>query len=184
MDLSILSDESTIICMQNATYAWDAASFANAKNDSDAESMKPILEELDIKIRKSELAFIVGPVGSGKTSFANALLGEMTLISGKYAIQKDKRIAYVSQTPWIINGTVLENIIFGRNYDPVWFDEVIQACAMEHDLSLLPDKENTVLGERGVNLSGGQRARLTLARAVYAKADIYSKRSYNSVSRY
>jgi ABC-type transport system involved in cytochrome bd biosynthesis fused ATPase/permease subunit len=120
-----------------------------------------------------ELAFIVGPVGSGKTSLLTAILGEMVKLDGKYAVRQNRTIAYASQSPWIINGTLKENILFGRVFDSDWFWKVIDVCAMEHDLALLENKEDTMLGDRGVNLSGGQRARLALARAVYARADIY-----------
>ena len=173
MDPTLLTDDNTIIRFEHATYSWDAPSMATTSGDE--SQMKPILIDLNLSIRESELVFVVGPVGAGKTSFAYALLGEMSLVSGKYAMRDGKSVAYVSQTAWIINGTVLENILFGRAYDAAWFEQVIRACAMEHDLGLFPDREQTVLGERGVNLSGGQRARLTLARAVYSKADIYSK---------
>ncbi|EGD79314.1 ABC transporter [Salpingoeca rosetta] len=83
------------------------------------------------------------------------------------------RVSYASQEPWILATTVRENILFGAADDPARRAAVIRACALERDLQLLPGGEQALIGERGVTLSGGQKARVSLARAVYRQADVY-----------
>ncbi|KAJ1791864.1 ATP-binding cassette glutathione S-conjugate transporter ycf1 [Coemansia sp. RSA 2399] len=82
-------------------------------------------------------------------------------------------MALVEQTPWIMNGTLRENILFGRDYNEEYYNKVISACALAEDINNWAKKDLTVIGERGINISGGQKARLALARAVYSRADIY-----------
>lgn len=81
--------------------------------------------------------------------------------------------AYVAQQPWIMNATVKENIVFGYRYDSNFYEKTVKACALVDDFSVLPDGDETVVGERGISLSGGQKARVALARAVYSRADIF-----------
>ncbi|KAJ2714070.1 hypothetical protein H4R19_001923, partial [Coemansia spiralis] len=82
-------------------------------------------------------------------------------------------IAYVPQQPWIMNATLRDNILFGNRFDQAFYDRVIDACALRPDLDMLPAGDMTEIGEKGINLSGGQKARVSLARAVYARADVY-----------
>lgn len=91
-----------------------------------------------------------------------SLMNEIDILSG--SININGRIAYASQEPWSFNGSVLENILFGKEFDLKKFREVIHVCAMKRDLKLFPYGEKTLVGERGVSLSGGQKARITLAR--------------------
>ncbi|KAJ2847003.1 Canalicular multispecific organic anion transporter 1, partial [Coemansia brasiliensis] len=114
---------------------------------------------------------VVGKVGSGKSSFLSALCGEMPLASGKGTIYG--RLSYVNQKPWIMNATIRDNILFGNEYDQSKYIKIIHACALAEDLEQLPYKDMTEIGRQGVNLSGGQKARLALARAIYNDADIY-----------
>jgi ABC-type multidrug transport system fused ATPase/permease subunit len=81
--------------------------------------------------------------------------------------------SYCAQTPWIFFATFRDNILFSSKYDHEWYNKVIDCCCLRRDISLLPDGDQTVIGERGINLSGGQKARLALARAVYSRAEIY-----------
>ncbi len=81
--------------------------------------------------------------------------------------------SYCAQAPWIFFASLRENILFSSDYDDEWYNKVIDSCCLRRDLSLLPNGDMTVIGERGINLSGGQKARLALARAVYSRADIY-----------
>ena len=83
------------------------------------------------------------------------------------------RTAYVAQQAWVMNASVKENIVFGHRWDPHFYERTVNACALTEDLKTLPDGDQTEVGERGISLSGGQKARLTLARAVYARADVY-----------
>lgn len=78
-------------------------------------------------------------------------------------------VAYVAQQAWVMNASVKENILFGHRYDPLFYDKTVKACALLEDFAQLPDGDETEVGERGISLSGGQKARLTLARAVYVK---------------
>ncbi|RIA93900.1 ATP-binding cassette transporter 1 [Glomus cerebriforme] len=130
-----------------------------------------ILEDINLNVRKRELVAIVGKVGAGKSSLLSALLGEMEKIRGEVIVKG--HIAYVPQSPWIMNATLRDNITFGYEYDPDLYNEIIEACALKPDIAILPGGDLTEIGEKGINLSGGQKARVALARAVYAGADVY-----------
>ena len=126
---------------------------------------------LNCCISNSRLIGITGPVGCGKSSLFHSIIGEIPSDLGQIAHQG--RIAYVSQTPWLFSGTIRENILFGKEYISKAFQKAIEVCSMKEDLASLPRGDLTHIGERGVSLSGGQRARVNLARAVYSDADIY-----------
>jgi len=115
---------------------------------------------------------VTGRVASGKSSLLLAILGEMYPASTEPFVHVYGSIAYCAQNPWIQNGTVKDNVLFGRDYHEETYSSVIRACALEADLRALPAGENTEIGERGINLSGGQKARIALARACYSNADI------------
>lgn len=134
-------------------------------------SGNPVLERIDLSARKGELSCIVGRVGAGKSSLLQSILGELWKEHGEVTVRG--RIAYVAQAPWVMNASVRENIVFGHRWDPEFYDLTVEACALLDDFKTLPDGDHTEVGERGISLSGGQKARLTLARAVYARADIY-----------
>ncbi|EAW12826.1 ATP-binding cassette glutathione S-conjugate transporter YCF1 [Aspergillus clavatus NRRL 1] len=130
-----------------------------------------VIENIDFSARKGELSCIVGRVGAGKSSFLQSLLGDLWKTEGEVIVRGS--IAYVAQQPWVMNASVRENIVFGHRWDPQFYDLTVGACALLDDFQNLPDGDQTEVGERGISLSGGQKARLTLARAVYARADIY-----------
>ncbi|PYH93177.1 P-loop containing nucleoside triphosphate hydrolase protein [Aspergillus ellipticus CBS 707.79] len=130
-----------------------------------------VIEDIDFSARKGELSCILGRVGAGKSSLLQALLGDLWRTQGEVIVRG--RIAYVAQAPWVMNASVRENIVFGHRWDPQFYDLTVEACALLDDFKNLPDGDQTEVGERGISLSGGQKARLTLARAVYARADIY-----------
>ncbi|KAI4565332.1 hypothetical protein MJT46_009675 [Ovis ammon polii x Ovis aries] len=106
-----------------------------------------------------------------KSSLLSALLGELPPSQGKVSVHG--RIACVSQLPWMFSGTVKSNILCGKKYEEERYKEVIRACALEEDLQLLEEGDLTEIGRRGIQLSEGQKARVSLARAVYQDADIY-----------
>ncbi len=140
-------------------------------NLSDEPTIYPTIIEVSTEIRKGSLNALVGPVGSGKTSFLLGLTGEMPKTTGH--LRYTGTVAYVEQEPTIFAGTFKESILFGKPYDEAFYNEVIRVCNLETDLALFPKGNDAEIGERGNNLSGGQKARLALARGVYAKADIY-----------
>eukprot|EP00542_Grammatophora_oceanica_P015908 CAMPEP_0194036992 /NCGR_PEP_ID=MMETSP0009_2-20130614/9365_1 /TAXON_ID=210454 /ORGANISM="Grammatophora oceanica, Strain CCMP 410" /LENGTH=1435 /DNA_ID=CAMNT_0038678979 /DNA_START=134 /DNA_END=4441 /DNA_ORIENTATION=+ len=132
------------------------------------------LRDISCTIMPGSLVAVVGPVGSGKSSLLSAMLGEMEPINGSkvYAPRGGaKRAGYASysaQTPWVVNDTLRGNILFGRPMDQERYDRVVEACALLDDLAVLPAGDATEIGERGINLSGGQKARVSLARAMYS----------------
>ncbi|KAL6233841.1 hypothetical protein BDW75DRAFT_214069 [Aspergillus navahoensis] len=152
-----LGDESVRI--REASFSW-----SRYKDET-------VLEKIDLSCRKGELNCIVGRVGSGKSSLLQALLGDLWKTEGEVIVRG--RIAYVAQAAWVMNASVRENIVFGHRWDPQFYELTVEACALLDDFKNLPDGDQTEVGERGISLSGGQKARLTLARAVYARADIY-----------
>lgn len=114
---------------------------------------------------------IVGSFGSGKSSFLGALLGELELLEGSATLRGS--VAYVGQNAWVFNASVRDNIVLGRPFDRQKFDQAVKVCALGPDLDNLPNGPNTEIGEKGINLSGGQKIRVALARAVYSDADVY-----------
>jgi ABC-type multidrug transport system fused ATPase/permease subunit len=146
--------------VRDATFTW---------NNTEGRT---VLEAVNFTAQKGELSCIVGRVGAGKSSFLQALLGDLYKMRGEVIIRG--RCAYVAQSPWVMNASVRENIVFGHRWDPHFYNKTIRACALQDDFATLPDGDQTEVGERGISLSGGQKARLTLARAVYARADIVS----------
>ena len=150
-------DES--VSIRDATFTWD-------KNQT-----KNTLENINFKANKAELTCIVGRVGAGKSSTLHSILGDLWKFHGEVVVRG--RIAYVAQQPWIMNASVKENIVFGHRWDPHFYNQTVNACALADDFRQLPDGDQTEVGERGISLSGGQKARVALARAVYARADVY-----------
>ncbi|GAB5356565.1 hypothetical protein AAMO2058_000300900 [Amorphochlora amoebiformis] len=131
------------------------------------ESSSFILSDVDITVRKGELAVVIGEVGAGKSTLVNSILGETVNLGGHMVVPKP--IAYAAQQAWILGATVRENIVFNSAFDNDWYQTVLRACALIEDLKTFSHGDGTVVGERGVTLSGGQQARISLARAVYAK---------------
>ncbi|KIX09957.1 uncharacterized protein Z518_01038 [Rhinocladiella mackenziei CBS 650.93] len=147
------------VTIRDATFTWD-------KNRD-----QTVLQNINFNANKGELTCIVGRVGAGKSSLLQAILGDLWKIKGETVVRG--RIAYAAQSAWIMNASVKENIVFGHRWDPHFYNQTINACALVDDFRQLPDGDQTEVGERGISLSGGQKARLALARAVYARADVY-----------
>ncbi|XP_031636354.1 multidrug resistance-associated protein 4-like [Contarinia nasturtii] len=131
----------------------------------------PTLNEINVDFPKGKLIGIIGSVGAGKSSFLQALLRELPLESGSLSINGS--ISYASQEPWIFAASVKQNILFGENYDRDRYDSVVKTCALVKDFEQFESGDQMIVGDRGASLSGGQKARLNLARACYRKADIY-----------
>lgn len=137
----------------------------------DPDSNEKTLKNINFSANRGSLTAIIGQVGSGKTSLLHLILGELPLECG--TIKINGKIVYVSQEPWIFASSIRQNILFGQPLNKSRYDKVIKVCQLERDFSLFPHKDQTIIGEKGINLSGGQRARINLARAVYSEADIY-----------
>lgn len=127
--------------------------------------------DMNLNIIPGALCAVVGQVGSGKSTLLNVILGELQLDKGTLTI--NGTLSYASQEAWLFEGSIRSNIVFVEDYDEKRYKEVVYVCALERDFKLLPFGDQTVVGERGVSLSGGQRARVNLARAIYKNADIY-----------
>ncbi len=133
------------------------------------------LQDLELTVGTGELVGVVGKVGSGKSLLLQALLGELRKSDGSVGVRdRLDGVGYAQQEPWLQQGTVRENILFGSDFSPDWYGRVVDACALREDLdSRLPGGDAAQVGENGALLSGGQRARVALARAVYQDKEVY-----------
>lgn len=136
-----------------------------------SELSEDTLHDINLFARPGKLTAIIGSVGSSKTSLLEAILGELQLYSGEVKVYGN--VSYSSQEPWLFAGSIRQNILFGSKYNSNRYKAVIKACALLSDFSQLPYGDQTIVGDRGISLSGGQRARINLARAIYREADIY-----------
>ncbi|KAJ3164936.1 hypothetical protein HDU88_004917 [Geranomyces variabilis] len=149
---------SVAVEITNGNFAWSCNSKASL-----------VLRDLNLAIARKSLTAIVGKVGAGKSSILAAIRGDMAKISGSVTVTG--KVLYVSQKPWLLAGTIKENILLGGAIDEAWYQKVVAACALTADLDALPAGDRTEIGGHGVTLSGGQRQRISLARAVYGRAD-------------
>ena len=131
-----------------------------------------ILSGLNFTIPKGALVAVVGSTGSGKSTLVSSLIGECKIMGGKIDMAPGTTLSLVTQSAWIQNASLRENILFGAEYDEDRYRRVIRACALEVDLQQLRDGDQTDIGEKGVNLSGGQQQRVSLARAAYSKSEV------------
>ncbi|CAF3009500.1 unnamed protein product [Rotaria sp. Silwood2] len=129
------------------------------------------LKNIVFDAHPGDLICIIGPVGAGKSSLLQTLTGEIAIFDGK--VRMYGSFCYVPQESWIFSSTIKMNILFGKAYDHNLFWTVVKATALDTDFVQLPDEENTLVGDQGVMLSGGQKARVSMARALYRNADIY-----------
>ncbi|KAF0684701.1 hypothetical protein As57867_023264, partial [Aphanomyces stellatus] len=155
--LKVYATHGIAIAFDHATIGWDET--------------KPLFEDVNLTIKQGEFVVVHGTVGEGKSSLCAALLGEMDKYKGSIFV--GGRVAYYSQQAWIQNMTIRENILFGKPYDRTKYNRVLEACALTKDLTLFAAGDRSEIGQKGVNLSGGQKARISLARACYSDADIF-----------
>ncbi|KAI3323118.1 ATP-binding cassette transporter protein [Xylariaceae sp. AK1471] len=150
------------------------AEMSESNSDTDStlvDEREPFkLEDLNLAIRRKELIAVIGSVGSGKTSLLAALAGDMRKTSGEVVLGASR--AFCPQYAWVQNASVRNNILFGKDMNREWYKQVINACALGPDLEMLPNGDATEIGERGITVSGGQKQRLNIARAIYFDADI------------
>lgn len=144
--------------IQSGTFTWDT-------------EKEPVLKDITFAIPRGSFTMIIGPSGCGKSSLLKALLGEIPCTDGKVELSSES-VAFCDQTPWHMNGSIKDSIVAMSDYDPRWYATVIQACALEEDLGQFPRGDRSIIGSKGVALSGGQSQRIALARAVYARRKI------------
>ncbi|KAI8979516.1 hypothetical protein BDF20DRAFT_906115 [Mycotypha africana] len=189
------SSDSITIAFENATVGWSKESYSDDPTVNNATmSSSFVLKDLNIEFPNGQLSLISGSTGSGKTLLMLSLLGEAIIIEGKVRCPRQPitdtvyedfdtlkdvdsknwllpyAVAYVSQVAWLQNASIRDNILFGLPYIESRYKQTIYACALNKDLSILEDGDLTEIGEKGITLSGGQKARVSLARAVYSRA--------------
>ncbi|KAA1472498.1 multidrug resistance-associated ABC transporter [Dentipellis sp. KUC8613] len=191
-----LGGEQPPIAFQGATVTWPqdrTRGTSTAPSVASTPKSKFVLIDLNLNFPKGELSLICGKLGSGKTLLLLALLGEADMLTGQVLCPRtppdaiasfagvvppqDEWVvegvcAYVPQSAWLRNASIKENILFNLPYDEKRYQRTLEVCALVNDLKILEDGDESEIGERGVNLSGGQKARVSLARAVYSRASI------------
>ncbi|KAH3675449.1 hypothetical protein WICMUC_002738 [Wickerhamomyces mucosus] len=173
----IIKDENIAIKISDAEFRYESFPEVVDKSNSDEklnDSIKSVkessvLKNVNIEIKKGEFIMITGATGSGKSSLLASMFGLISKKSGTVAINGSSLFCNI---PWIQNTTIRENIIFGSDYEPNRYRKVIDACALSNDFKSFPAGDLTEIGERGVTLSGGQKSRINIARAIYADKEI------------
>lgn len=190
-----LEQQSQTIAFQSCTVTWPQHLAAGRATPSAASTPRPkfVLIDLTLQFPPGELSLICGKLGSGKTLLLLALLGEADLLTGQMLCPRSPpnalaafadvhpnkeewvvqgMCAYVPQAAWLRNASIKENILFSLPYDKERYELTLEVCALVSDLEILEDGDEAEIGERGVTLSGGQKARVSLARAVYSRASV------------
>ena len=171
-----LSEDTNYLLTQNTPTPMEQASielmhFSASWKAEVSNSNNLVLKQINYKVTGARLVAILGPLGSGKSSLLMSLIDELPGCLGE--IQIIGTTSYAAQEPWIFSGTFRDNILFGTTLHSQRYQQVIRACSLREDLGSFSEGDLTLIGERGVTLSGGQKARVALARAVYQEADIY-----------
>lgn len=164
--------------VRNATFCRGLKLLESEKDEEAAAErtsrLSICLNEINFSASNGEFVCVVGPVGSGKLTLLSAIIGELPivpLIDSHFHVAG--LVAYCSQIPWIMNTSIRENILFGRKFDPDFYQKVVETCDLVNDFPALAHGDETLVGEKGIALSGGQKARLALARAIYADRQVY-----------
>ncbi|KAH9939277.1 uncharacterized protein BXZ73DRAFT_76000 [Epithele typhae] len=167
--------ENPTIGIRSASFTWSNENDGTLTPGPNRRNFTLRIDD-EIVFRRGRINLIVGPTGSGKTSLLMALLGELHYIpngpDSYVSLPRAGGVAYAAQESWVQNETIRDNILFGSPFDEERYNKVITQCALKRDLTLFEAGDQTEVGEKGLTLSGGQKARITLARAVYSKADI------------
>ncbi|KAL7284501.1 hypothetical protein ACG7TL_001792 [Trametes sanguinea] len=173
---AVPEDRKGVIGIRNALFTWSKDSAPSQGQRGTCKRAFVLTVDQELIFQRGKISLITGPTGAGKTSLLMALLGEMHYIpagpTSYVSLPRGDGIAYAAQESWVQNDTIKNNILFGSAYDEVRYNKVLYQCALKRDLSLFDAGDETEVGEKGITLSGGQKARITLARAVYSKADI------------
>ncbi len=183
--------EITQVSTDGPEISFDGASIAWPSDEKLEDSERFVLRDVTVTFPPGELSVISGKTGTGKSLMLAAILGEVDIVAGKLCVPRGppiqdrhdskatkadwilpNSIAYVAQIPWIENASIKDNVTFGLPYDDDRYRKTIEVCVLKKDLEMLTDGENTEIGANGINLSGGQKWRVTLARAIYSRAGI------------
>ncbi|XP_078489925.1 ATP-binding cassette sub-family C member 10-like isoform X1 [Ciona intestinalis] len=173
---NIQSSQNTgeIVKIDSGCFSWNLPPDDARGMEDQYEDKDQMLKNLNISIKEGELVGVMGCVGSGKSSLLSAISGGMERVDGSiYVGCYDDGMAVVTQEPWLQHATIRENILWGSKHDSAFYEQVIQCCALKEDFAVLPNGDLTEVGENGVTLSGGQKARISLARAVYQRKRLY-----------
>ena len=147
---------------------------AVAKFEESKTAIKYALKNINLNIQKRKLTAIVGPTGCGKSSLFYSWAGEMKFdLQNPPVVKIYGHMSLLPQKPWLINATLKQNILFDSPFDENKYRQVIKMACLDQDIAALDNGDDTEIGERGINLSGGQKARVALARALYTESDIY-----------
>ncbi|XP_078368623.1 ATP-binding cassette sub-family C member 4-like isoform X2 [Oculina patagonica] len=163
--------EISLEACKNHSFAEPYVSITDVSCSWKQDVLSQTLNHINLQASNGDMIAITGAVGSGKSSFLTAILGELPLSKGEISYRG--KVAYVPQIPWVFSGTIRENILFGLPFNQEKLQRVVEVCGLTKDLADFTNGDLTEIGQRGVTLSGGQKARVGLARAVYSDADIY-----------
>ncbi|PYH44095.1 P-loop containing nucleoside triphosphate hydrolase protein [Aspergillus saccharolyticus JOP 1030-1] len=155
---SIGAEKGPLISIRNATVKWSAAG-------------PEALRAIDLDVHKGDIIAVMGPVSAGKTTLLESILGE-TVVEQGYIHALPVPTAYCTQVPWLVEGSVRENIVGPLALQPEWYHQVLWMCGVSEDLQALPKGDLTPVGGQGNALSGGQKQRVALARAVYSRCEV------------
>ncbi len=180
-------EQRNVLSLQNVTCHWqpDLSTTREKEDDkliknescsqddfsSSGRTMVTAISDVSYTFKSNQLYCIIGKVGSGKSAFLQALTGEIPVSDGLFS-KKFKSMSYAAQEPWIMDGSVRDNIIMGLQFNEKWYLEVVHACGLVPDINGFQNGDETIVGDRGVQCSGGQRARIGLARALYCDSEV------------
>lgn len=140
------NNDGQAISIQNGAFGWNLED-------------KPILQDINVDVASAKLTMVIGQVGCGKTTLLKAMLGETPKAEGRVMVST-RDMAFCDQTPWLTNQTLQQNITAFSKYDASWYSTVVRACALQEDIAQLANKDQSMVGSKGITLSGGQKQRV------------------------
>ena len=160
----------TAVCIHSGNFSWETSK--NSKS-GELQEAKTVLKNINLSVKKEEFVAVVGKLGSGKSSLLQAIIQNMNMqkLEDSY-LSVNGSVALVGQEAWIQNNSIKKNILFGSAYEHKKYKTVLEVSQLTKDFEALPAGENTQIGEKGINLSGGQKTRVAIARAIYSGHDI------------